>query len=130
MLCASPLHSSLVSWQWPLILRYFLSFNYLFSILSLAILQIFAFSYDSCCFFVNNFFSFFFLKLIIKMNAQNFLIHSLPLYTSCLFFMHLNEDIVDIEKPDGICSLNFFADEFSGLFLHPLIFSIIHSRSA
>ena len=47
-----------------------------------------------------------------------------------LFSMLLHEDIVDIERPDGICSLTFVADEFSGLFLHPSIFSIIHSRSA
>ena len=32
---------------------------------------------------------------------------SLPLHTSCLFSMPLNDDIVDIEKPDGICSQNF-----------------------
>ena len=44
--------------------------------------------------------------------------------------MLLNEDIVDIEKPDGICSLAFVVDEFSGLFLHPSILTIIHSRSA
>ena len=43
--------------------------------------------------------------------------------------MLLNEDIVDIEKHDGIRSLTFVVDEFSGLFLHPSIFSIIHSRS-
>ena len=43
---------------------------------------------------------------------------SLPLYTSCLFSILLNEDIVDIERPDGICSLTFVVDEFSGLFLH------------
>ena len=43
--------------------------------------------------------------------------------------MLLKEDIVDIEKPDGICSLTFDADEFSELFLHPSIFSIIHSKS-
>ena len=36
--------------------------------------------------------------------------------------MFLNEDIMDIEKPDGICSLTFDADEFSGLILHPSIF--------
>ena len=28
---------------------------------------------------------------------------SLPLYTSCLFSKHLNNDLVDIEKPDEIC---------------------------
>ena len=44
--------------------------------------------------------------------------------------MLLNDDIVDIEKPDGICLLTFVVDEFSGLFLHPSIFSIKHSRSA
>ena len=44
--------------------------------------------------------------------------------------MFLNDDIVDIEKPDGICLLTFVIDEFSGLLIHPSIFSIIHSRSA
>ena len=44
--------------------------------------------------------------------------------------MLLNDDIVDIEKPDGICSLTVVVDEFSGLFLHPSIFSVKHSRSA
>ena len=33
--------------------------------------------------------------------------------------MILSEDIGDIENPDGICSLTFAVDEFSGLFLHP-----------
>ena len=40
--------------------------------------------------------------------------------------MFLNEDIMDIEKPDGICSFTSDADEFSGLILHPSIFSVIH----
>ena len=44
--------------------------------------------------------------------------------------MLLNDDIVDIERPDGICLLIFVVDEFSGLFLHLSVFSIIHSRSA
>ena len=44
--------------------------------------------------------------------------------------MLLNEDIVEIEKSDGICSLTFVVDEFSGLFLDPSVFYIIHSRSA
>ena len=44
--------------------------------------------------------------------------------------MFLNDDIVNIEKPDGICLPTFDVDEFSGLFLHPTIFSINHSRSA
>ena len=29
-----------------------------------------------------------------------------------------NEDIIDIEKPNEICSLTFVVDEFYGLFLH------------
>ena len=44
--------------------------------------------------------------------------------------MPLNEDIIDIEASDGIFSLTFVVDEFSGLLLHPSIFSIIHLRSA
>ena len=55
---------------------------------------------------------------------------SLSLYTSCLYSILLNDDVVDIDKPDGICSLTFVTDEFSGLFLHPPIFSIKHSRFA
>ena len=51
------------------------------------------------------------------------------MYRSCLFSMHLNEDIGDIEKPDGTYLLTFAVDEFSGLFLHPSIFAIIHSIS-
>ena len=43
--------------------------------------------------------------------------------------MVLNDIIVDIKKPDGICSLTFVVDEFSGLFLHPSNFSIKHSIS-
>ena len=39
--------------------------------------------------------------------------------------MLLNEEIVDIEKSDGICLLTFVVDEFSGLFLYPSIFCII-----
>ena len=44
--------------------------------------------------------------------------------------MLLNDHIVDIEKPDGICSPSFVVDEFSGLFLHPSIFFMKYSRSA
>ena len=40
--------------------------------------------------------------------------------------MLLNDDIGDIEKPDGICSPTFVVDEFSGLLLYPSIVSIIH----
>ena len=44
--------------------------------------------------------------------------------------MPLNDDIVDIEKPDGIYSSTFDMDGFSGLFFHPSIFSVKYSRSA
>ena len=55
---------------------------------------------------------------------------SLPLCTSYLFPILLNDDIVHIENLDGIPWLTFIVDEFSGLFLHPSIFSITHSRFA
>ena len=42
--------------------------------------------------------------------------------------MFLNDDIVDIEKPDGICSQKFIVDELPELILHPSVFSIKHSR--
>ena len=61
---------------------------------------------------------------------KTFFIQSIPLYASCLFLMLLNNDIVNIEKPDGIYSPTFVVDEFSGLFLHISVFSIKHSRSA
>ena len=40
----------------------------------------------------------------------------------------LNDDIVDIEKPDIICLLTFVVDKLSGLFSHPSIFSMKHPR--
>ena len=44
--------------------------------------------------------------------------------------MVLHEDIVDMKKVNETSSLTFVVDEFSGLFLHPLFYSIIYSRSA
>ena len=38
--------------------------------------------------------------------------------------MSLNDDIVHIEKPDGLFSSTFVEDDFSRLFLHPSIFSL------
>ena len=87
-------------------------------------------------------FIFFFLKLFIFIarslkNSQNFFMQPFSLYTSYflyilrilwLFSMLLKENIVDIEKPDGICLHTFAVDEFSGLFLYPLFFSDIHSN--
>ena len=43
--------------------------------------------------------------------------------------MLLNEDIIDFEKPDGICSLTSVVYDFSELFLNLSVVSIIHSRS-
>ena len=44
--------------------------------------------------------------------------------------MTVNDNLVDIEEPRGISAASFAEDAFSGLFLHPSIFSIKHSRSA
>ena len=97
-------------------------------------LSTFEFWYELGFSFVNNFI-FFFLKLFVFIACslkypQNFFIESLPLYTSCLFSLLSNDDFVDIEKLEGTCSLTFVVDEFSGLFFHPSIFSIKHSRSS
>ena len=62
-------------------------------------------------------------------DSQNFFIQSLLPYTLCLFSMLLNDVIVGIEKPDGICLSTFFVDELSGQILHSLIFYAKHSRS-
>ena len=62
-------------------------------------------------------------------DSKNFFIKSLLLYISFLLSVLLNEDIVDIQKP-GIFSPTFVVNELSGLFLHPSIFSLKHSRSA
>ena len=43
--------------------------------------------------------------------------------------MVVNDDIIDIEKPDGICWPAFVVDQFSGLSLHLSFFSVIYSRS-
>ena len=51
-------------------------------------------------------------------DLQNFFIESLLLYTSCLYSMLLNEDVVDIEKPNGTCSLTLVKDEFSVFLIH------------
>ena len=41
----------------------------------------------------------------------------LSMYTSCLFSVLVNNKIVDVEKPDGLCLPTFVVDEFSGLSL-------------
>ena len=58
--------------------------------------------------FVKNFI-FFFLTLIISIScflkdSQNVFVQSLPLHTSFLFSVVLNENIIDFKEPDGICS--------------------------
>ena len=47
-----------------------------------------------------------------------------------LIFYVLNHYIVDIERPDEMCSLTLVVDDFSELFLHPSNFSIKNWRSA
>ena len=78
----------------------------------------FAFSYGFSCSFVNNFI-FIFLKLIIFIvccleYSQNVFVQSLPLYTSCLFSIPLNED-TDFEKFDRI-SFAFLQMKFQDYF--------------
>ena len=61
-------------------------------------------------------------------DLQDFFMQFLPMNASCLFALH--DDIVDIAKPDRICSLTFVVDHDFGLFLHPSIFTIKDSTSS
>ena len=66
---------------------------------------------------------FFFLNLIhfiacFLKDPKNFFMQSLPLYTSCLYFRSSNDDMVNIEKSNGICSPTFVLDKFSELSLY------------
>ena len=63
-------------------------------------------------------------------DSQNFFMQSLPQYTSCVLSILLNDDIVGIEKSDGICSPIFIVDNFSKLSLHQSTFFIKDSKSA
>ena len=47
-----------------------------------------------------------------------------------LIFMLINDDLIELETPDGILSPTLVVDDLSRLFLHPSIFSIKDSRSA
>ena len=62
----------------------------------------FAFSYDSCCSFANNL-TFFVFKInslhCSPTDSQFSCMQSLLLHT-CFFSVSLNDDIVDLEKPD------------------------------
>lgn len=44
--------------------------------------------------------------------------------------MVLNDNIVEIEKPDELCSATFVVDNFSGSFLYPYTFLTKNSRLA
>ena len=63
-------------------------------------------------------------------DPENLFMQSLPLHRSRLFSIPLNDDIVDIEKADEICSLTFVVDDFSGCYLHLSRLTIKDSRPA
>ena len=63
-------------------------------------------------------------------DSKNFFRQSLSLYTSCLFYMLLDDNIVEIEKPEGMCWPAFAVDKFSGLFILLSAFSITYSTFA
>ena len=47
-----------------------------------------------------------------------------------ILILLLNDDLIEIEKSNGMSSPNFAVDNYPGLFLHPSIFSLEHSGSA
>ena len=122
MLCAASLHYP-VYWQWSLTLQYFSSSSIYFQFFD---------KYNKLLHFLMIhtalllIMSFIWLNIFVAWSlkdSQNNSMQCLPLYTSCLLSMLLNEDNAVIEKPDGIYALIFFfGDELSGLFLHPSIF--------
>ena len=102
--------------------------------------QIFVFSYDYCCLFVNGII-FFFTKLIIFFircslkDWQNFFMKSSPLYTSCLFSIPSTAHIVGIGYLQRnmftyFCCAWFFKIVFTSIFFLNQIFKIwLNSRS-
>ena len=64
------------------------------------------------CIFIAYLLIFIFIACSLK-DSQNFFVQSLPLYTSCLFSVSLNDNILDIEKADGIFSPTVVVDDFS-----------------
>ena len=42
--------------------------------------------------------------------------------------MLLNDNIVEIERSDGICSYTFIVNEVWELFLHSSVFSVKHAK--
>ena len=50
--------------------------------------------------------------------------------TSFYFSMLLNDDYIDLEKPDRIYSPTIVLEELSELFLNPSVLSSKYSRSA
>ena len=131
MLCTTPL-SSFVQWKWSLTVQFFYLSNNCFQIFFYKHNQ-FLHLHDFCCSFVNDFISFKEIIILIacsRKDSQDFLKQFLPLYTSWYFSLFSNNSIVDLEKPDRICSPTFVADEFSELFLQSSILSIKHSTYA
>ena len=107
MLCAASLYYP-VYWQWSLTLQYFSSSSIYFQFFD---------KYNKLLHFLMIhtalllIMSFIWLNIFVAWSlkdSQNNSMQCLPLYTSCLLSMLLNEDNAVIEKPDGIYALIFF----------------------
>ena len=57
-------------------------------------------------------------------NLQKLFIQSFPLYSSCLCFIVLSDDIVEIKMSDGRCLATFVVDDFADFYLNPSILLI------
>ena len=107
MLCAASLYYP-VYWQWSLTLQYFSSSSIYFQFFD---------KYNKLLHFLMIhtalllIMSFIWLNIFVAWSlkdSQNNSMQCLPLYTSCLLSMLLNEDNAVIEKPGGIYALIFF----------------------
>ena len=132
MLCAAPLHLP-ISRQWSLALQQFLLLL-IFVLTLFFIYSRFCFSYDSCC---SSFFSciiFVFLKLVILIvcslkESKQFCMQLSSLYTSCVFSILTNSQIIGIEYLQGIYSSPLVMNEFPGSVLYPSTFLILPFKS-
>ena len=111
---------------------FYLSNIYFYFLSFVSKYKIFEFSYDSCCSFVNNFifnFKIIFIGCSIK-NSQNFFMHCLPLYISCLSCHTSKGRYCKHWKTWWNMLTYLWCRLDSELFLHLSAFSVIDSRFA
>ena len=123
MLCAAPLYFCITA-----IISEFSIFYFQYIYLQNSLYKYNTFLYFHIIivvqFLITSFFFFMWLLIFIACSndSQNFSCNLYPCIDHT-YFLSLNGNVVDIEKPDEICPLACVVHNFLGLFLHPSIFS-------